>query len=239
MRFSPSEGLNKLKSGIEKRRFYAIGRAAFAVVAIVAIVAQFTRSFDDPFLTPGSFFFLFTYQSNVAAAAVLLIGAWKLWRVEGDSPRWDFVRGAIVTYMATTGIVHATLPTSANDTGIVYNYPWATDVLHQLMPLVVFLDWLIVPPAHRLAIKRAALWTLYPLAFCAVSLLRGPFVDWYPYPFLDPREEAGWAGVGIYTLAIAVGFLVFSAIVVAIGNAARQWWAGRSTVVSSPRRQAG
>lgn len=222
-----------MKSGIGRNRLYAIARVAFAVLAIVAIVAQFTRSFDDPFLTPASFFFLFTYQSNVAAAVVLLLGAWKLGRNQIDSPKWDFVRGALVTYMATTGIVHATLPTSANDTGIVYNYPWATDVLHQLMPLVMFLDWLIVPPAHRFAIGRAALWTLYPLAFCAVSLLRGPLVDWYPYPFIDPREEAGWTGVGIYTVAILVGFLVFSTVVVAIGNAARRWWRGRSLTASA------
>ncbi len=228
-----------MKSDLGQYRLYAIARAAFGVCAIVAIVAQFTRSFDDPFLTPASFFFLFTYQSNFAAAVVLLIGAWKVWENQVDSVRWDSLRGALVTYMATTGIVHAVLPTSANDTGIIYNYPWASDVLHQLMPLVVFLDWLIVPPAHRLGLKRAVWWTLYPLAFCAVSLLRGPLAEWYPYPFIDPRDYAGWAGVGLYTVAISVGILIVSAIVVAIGNAARQWWAGRSTVISTPKRHTG
>lgn len=212
-------------------RFTAIARVAFALLTLVAIVAQYTRSFDDPFLGAGDFFFLFTYQSNFLAAVVLLAGAWRLWTNQRDTPVWDLLRGAVVTWLATTGIVHAVLPTSANDTGISYNYQWASDVLHQLMPIVLLLDWLISPPQHRLAFKRALLWTLYPLAFCAVSLLRGPFADWYPYPFLDPRED-GWAMVGAYVVAISAGFIVFSWVVVTLGNAARQWRATR--VLATP-----
>lgn len=216
-----------MERGDTTRKALVIARIAFAVLTIVAIVAQFTRSFDDPFLGAGNFPFLFTYQSNLVAALVLLTGAWRLWDHQRESDRWDLLRGAVVTWMATTGIVHAVLPTSANDTGIIYNYPWATDVLHQVIPVVLLLDWLLVPPRHRLAFRHALLWTVYPLVFAGFSLLRGPFVDWYPYPFLDPREN-GWAMVGVYVVAIAVGFLVFSWIVVAIGNFARQWWATRT-----------
>lgn len=216
-----------MERGDTTRKALVIARIAFAVLTIVAIVAQFTRSFDDPFLGAGNFPFLFTYQSNLVAALVLLTGAWRLWDHQRESDRWDLLRGAVVTWMATTGIVHAVLPTSANDTGIIYNYLWATDVLHQVIPVVLLLDWLLVPPRHRLAFRHALLWTVYPLVFAGFSLLRGPFVDWYPYPFLDPREN-GWAMVGVYVVAIAVGFLVFSWIVVAIGNFARQWWATRT-----------
>lgn len=216
-----------MEHGDTIRKSIVIARIAFAVLTIIAIVAQFTRSFDDPFLGAGNFPFLFTYQSNVVAALVLLTGAWRLWDHQRDSDRWDLVRGAVVTWMATTGIVHAVLPTSANDTGIVYNYPWATDVLHLLIPIVLLLDWIVLPPDHRLSFRRALVWTLYPLTFCAVSLLRGPFVDWYPYPFLDPRE-ASWLAIGRYVVAIAAGFLLFSWLVTAIGNAARQWWATKA-----------
>ncbi len=214
----------------------AIARAAFAVLALVAIVAQFTRSFDDPFLGAGNFPFLFTYQSNFVAALVLLAGAWRLWDNQVDTVKWDLLRGAVVTWMATTGIVHATLPTSANDTGISYNYAWASDFLHQVMPLVLVLDWLLMPPRHRLAFRHALLWTVYPLAFAAFSLVRGPFVDWYPYPFLDPRDD-GWGSVALYVVAIAAGFLLFSWLVVTIGNFARQWWATRALTNPAPNHQ--
>lgn len=213
----------------------AIARAAFAVLALVAIIAQFTRSFDDPFLGAGNFPFLFTYQSNFVAALVLLAGAWRLWDNQVDTVKWDLLRGAVVTWMATTGIVHATLPTSSNDTGISYNYAWASDFLHQVMPLVLVLDWLLKSPRHRLAFRQALLWTVYPLAFAAFSLVRGPLVDWYPYPFLDPREN-DWATIGAYVVGIAVGFLLFSWLVVTIGNFSRQWWATRALTNAVPER---
>ena len=219
-----------MEHGATIRRSIASARVGFATLAIVAIVAQFTRSFDDPFLGASNFPFLFTYQSNVIAALILLAGARRLVTGQVDTLRWDLMRGAVVTWMATTGIVHAVLPTSANDTGIVYNYPWATDVLHIVMPLVLLADWLLVPPRHRLAFGHALLWTAYPLVFAGFSLLRGPFVDWYPYPFLDPRDNS-WAVVGAYVVGIAVGFLLFSWLVVTIGNFARQWWASRSLAI--------
>lgn len=204
-----------------------VARVAVAIIGLVAIVAQFTRSFDDPFPGASNFPFLFTYQSNLLAALVLLAGARRMWVSQVDSRRWDLVRGAVVTWLATTAIVHATLPTSANDTGIVYNYPWATDVLHIVIPALIVLDWLLVPPGHRVAYRAALLWTVYPIAFAAFSLVRGPFVGWYPYPFLDPRGD-GWASVGLYVVAIAVGFLLFSGLVVLVGNLARQWWSSRA-----------
>ena len=219
-----------MEHGNATRKSIAVARVVFAVLALVAIVSQFTRSFDDPFLGASNFPFLFTYQSNFLAALVLLAGAWRLWEAQQDTLRWDLVRGAVVTWMATTGIVHAVLPTSANDTGIVYNYPWATDVLHIVMPLVLLADWLLVPPRHRLTFKHALLWTVYPLVFAGFSLLRGPFVEWYPYPFLDPREN-GWTSVSLYVVAIAVGFLLFSWLVVSIGNVARQRWSSRTAVM--------
>lgn len=224
-----------MEHGNATRKSIAVARVAFAVLALVAIVSQFTRSFDDPFLGASNFPFLFTYQSNFLAALVLLAGAWRLWEGQQDSLRWDLVRGAIVTWMATTGIVHAVLPTSANDTGIVYNYPWATDVLHIVMPLVLLADWLLMPPRHRLAFRHALLWTVYPLVFAGFSLLRGPFVEWYPYPFLDPRDN-GWTSVSLYVLGIAVGFLLFSWLVVTIGNVARQRWLSGTVAMPAPER---
>ncbi len=102
------------------------------------------------------------------------------------------------------------------------------------MPLVLLADWLLVPPRHRLTFKHALLWTVYSLVFAGFSLLRGPFVEWYPYPFLDPRDN-GWTSVSLYVLGIAVGFLLFSWLVIVAGNLARQWWVTRA--LTSPAHE--
>ena len=56
---------------------------------------------------------------------------------------------------------------------------------------------------------RAALWVLvYPLAWVSFSLVRGALTGWWPYPFLNPTNPAGWAGVVEYIVGIALFFYV-------------------------------
>lgn len=40
------------------------------------------------------------------------------------------------------------------------------------------------------------------------SLVRGAVMDWYPYPFLDPRRDGGYPAVFGFSLMILVGFLL-------------------------------
>ena len=93
---------------------------------------------------------------------------------------------------------------------------------------MILVDWLVLPPLSRIGFRRALVWTIYPLAFCGYTLIRGPIVDWYPYSFLDPAESGGWGGVSLYVLVIIAGFLLFSAVVIALGRVSRHWIPGRS-----------
>jgi len=47
--------------------------------------------------------------------------------------------------------------------------------------------------------------------------VRGAADGWYPYPFLDPAT-GGYGQVVVTVVAITLGFLVISAITVAVGN---------------------
>ena len=44
---------------------------------------------------------------------------------------------------------------------------------------------------------------VYPVAYGAYSLIRGPIVDWYPYPFLDPRVH-GYPYVTVMMIFVAI-----------------------------------
>jgi hypothetical protein len=92
-------------------------------------------------------------------------------------------------------------------------------VLHYLVPAWFAIDWLAGPPSPPVPLRRALLWLLYPLAYVAYSLVRGPLVDWYPYPFLDPAT-GGYGAVA----ATAVGI----AAVVVLLTWLLTWW-GRLT----------
>jgi len=206
-------------------RWYAVIRFTGASLALVGLAVQFRGAIHDPEKTAADFFSEFTTQSNLLAATVLGASGWVLWTQREPGRRWDTIRGASVTYMALTGIVFYFLVAGTRETvGPSYYHAWASHILHRVMPLFLLADWLALPPVTRIPLRKALYWPVYPLVYCAYSLVRGPIVDWYPYNFLDPSEAGGADGVALYVLAITGGFLVFSAITIVLGNAARERW---------------
>ena len=91
-------------------------------------------------------------------------------------------------------------------------------VLHEIIPIVVVLDWLIDPPAVRLTTRGALLWLLFPVAWIVYVLVRGALVGKYPYPFLDPAN-GGYASVAAYCVGILVLMVLVCAITAWVGNA--------------------
>jgi hypothetical protein len=145
---------------------------------------------------------------------VLLIGAI---RRDIHTPTFDLVRGGAVAYLVTTGVVFSVLLSGTDvDTAI----PWVNSVLHEVLPIVIVIDWLLDPPSRQLTYRHAVLWLAYPLAWVAYTLIKGPIAQWYPYPFLDPAN-GGYGSVALYCAAIFVVVFVVCAGVVWIGNLAR------------------
>ncbi|WP_146240048.1 Pr6Pr family membrane protein [Prauserella flavalba] len=161
-----------------------------------------------PRFNPVTHFGYFTVLSNVFAALVLLAGAFT----EVPGP----VRGAAVLYMLTTGIVYAVLLR-----GIDVGTPlYANRILHVVLPILVAVDWLADPPRRRIALRKALWWLVFPLAYLAFTLVRGPALHWYPYPFLDP-DENGYGTVAVLSLVIAVVFVALTWLITTVGNAKR------------------
>lgn len=210
-----------------RERWYQYVRIAFGLLTLTAIVAQLVIGIREHDTNIWNFLSFFTIESNLLTVVVLLAGASLALRGRETSPGWELFQGAVASYMTTTFIVFAALLSGLPD-NLDLTEPWVNVVLHQLMPIVILLDWLVSPPRHRLTARQALVWIIFPLAYCVYSLIRGPFVDWYPYPFLNPDSVGGYAGVAGYSLGIAVLFLGIAWFVVTAGNKARDWWAGRS-----------
>ena len=51
--------------------------------------------------------------------------------------------------------------------------PWVDFVLHKLSPVVVIADWIVDPPAVRLAYRDALIWLVYPFAWTLFTVARG------------------------------------------------------------------
>ena len=178
----------------------AIARLGFAALAIVAILAQLADLASRGTLNAVNFFSYFTIQSNLIAIAALVLPAVAVLAARGAEPRrFDMLRGGAVVYMTVTGVVYGLLLSGTDvDTAL----SWVNVVVHKLMPIVIVVDWLLDPPVARIELRRSLVWVLYPVAWIAYTMIRGPLAGWYPYPFLDPAPN----GYGPVIVTIAVIF---------------------------------
>lgn len=182
-------------------------RVAVALLGAAALVTALVTSSG----TAANFFSFFTVESNIFAVVVLLGGGLTDLRSE----RWAFFRGAVTLYMVITGIVYAALLSNVD---VQLPAPWTNSVLHQIVPIALLLDWLFLSPWTRASRARAMGWLVFPLAYFAYSLIRGPFAHWYPYPFLDPRPH-GYDHVVVYAIGLAAGM---AALALAVRRIAAQ-----------------
>lgn len=200
-------------------------RLAVLILVAVAVGHQFTIGLrDGAGFDPVNFFSYFTILSNLLAAVTLGLAA-----VKAPRPGWlEWLRGAAVVYMVTTGVVYGALLADLPD-DLQLTAPWVNTVLHRVVPVLVVLDWLVDPPHRRIGAAGVARWLLPPLGWVGYTLLRGPVADWYPYPFLDPRSH-GYGRVTLTCAVIAVGVAVVTVLVA---------WTGSRLASGAERRRLG
>jgi hypothetical protein len=201
------------------RPILAVLRLGFGLLTFAAIVATLLSLADAGTLDPVNYFSYFTILSNVIGATLLLIGAAR-WH-SGHDATLDFLRGAAVVYLSVTFIVFALL---LSNTDVDLAMAWVNAVLHEIIPIVIVLDWLIDPPIERMDLRRALWWLTFPIVWVVYILIRGELIGRYPYPFLDPAN-GGYGTVGAYVLGIAVLVIVLAVLVAWLGNASRAWQA--------------
>ncbi|MFD4180584.1 Pr6Pr family membrane protein [Rhodococcus sp. NPDC058514] len=190
-------------------------RLAFAVLGGVALLWLPVREAGEPDFNLVSYFSYFTVLSNVLAALVLVVGA----IADPQSERWQLFRGAVTTYMVITGIVYAVLLANVDVGG---QGTWTNEVVHRIMPLVIVLDWVLMPARMRIGDAKALTWLWFPVVYGVYTLIRGPIVDWYPYPFIDPREQ-GYLQMAIGLVVLVIAFLLICLAVNVAGRLGRRW----------------
>jgi hypothetical protein len=193
-------------------------RLALSSLLTVALLSQLLIGLSrSEGLTVVRFFSFFTVLSNAAAVVMLVMLAARPDR--DTSHRFSLFRGAVTVYMSVTGVVYA-LILAPNLADVAVPEPWIDWSIHVIGPIAVALDWIVFPPRTRIPAKGMLVWLAFPAVYVTYSLIRGPIVDWYPYPFLDPAETGGYGAVAIWSLLVLVVILAFSFLY--------RWWANRA-----------
>jgi hypothetical protein len=92
--------------------------------------------------------------------------------------------------------------------------------LHTVVPVLTALYWLLFVPRFHLALRHLLLWLLYPLGYLALTMVRGAFSDFYPYPFIDVGE-LGYERALINASLLVIAFLMLMAVFAAINHRRR------------------
>lgn len=190
---------------MHKRNLLVGYRIFFGLLGSSAVLTEIGILVERGRFIPANFLSFFTIESNLFAVAVLLVSALALVR-GGQSRHVAMLRGASTMNMIIVGVVFTLLLSGIKNVEFTA-LPWDNTVLHYLMPVIVALDWCMDIPKTRIAFKKALVWLLFPIAYVVYSLLRGHYVGWYPYPFLNPSNH-GYIGVAVMSAALALGAAV-------------------------------
>lgn len=214
-----SNNNKRYTEGMTKRYFISSIRIALAILTLAAVGYQLLYNASGATFNPVNFFSFFTIQSNILAAAILIVaGVWG--RGGSSNALFDALRGAATLFMVMTGVIYVLL-LSNNQVAVQTTIPWVNLVLHYVMPVAVFADWLVNPPA-KMRVATAASWLLYPVLYVAYSFTRGAAIGWYPYPFLDVAE-LGYAEALANCAFISVGVLGLWWVIYRLGLMQRKY----------------
>jgi hypothetical protein len=189
-----------------------IAKMLAAFLGFSALVTEVATLAAEHRFNSADFFSYFTVEANTLAIISLALSSFAV--ATGTVSRaLDLFRGAVTLYMTTTILIFIVLLSGYSSKELTA-VPWDNTVLHYLIPIIIILDWLIDTPASTIAYRSAVLWLGFPLAYLFYSLIRGHFVHWYPYPFMNPGHR-GYLALVITAVVIAV---ILAAITWIIGS---------------------
>lgn len=181
-------------------RYLSLARVGLALLGFSALVTEVATLVAQHRFAAVNFFSFFTVEANTLAVISLLRSSYAM-AAGRSTARLDFFRGAVALYMTTTILVFIVLLSNLPAAELTA-VPWDNTVLHYIMPIVIILDWIFAQRTAPIPFRRALLWLLFPLAYLVYSLVRGPIVHWYPYPFMNP-DHNGYIPVLVTSIVIA------------------------------------
>lgn len=213
----PLYGQRGCAAGIASLGWFALGVQFYfdveeAAVKGLSVLGQIIR-----------FFSYFTIETNFLVALALTIFCT---RPDVDQfltrPR---LKSALVVYIIVVGAVYA----------LLLRHLWhpqglqllADIVLHDALPLLYPLYWLMFVPKGSLRWADPAWWLAFPVLFFVYSMLRGAAYGVYPYPFID-AAQLGFMRVFMNATVLLAVFFVLGVVLTAIDRAFQAEQRGRS-----------
>tara|TARA_R110002073_G_scaffold72537_1_gene177448 strand:+ start:444109 stop:444726 length:618 start_codon:yes stop_codon:yes gene_type:complete len=169
-----------------KRKFEIIGfcLAWFAIITQFILMIQNRQS--SIFETIVRFFSFFTILTNILVALYFTAMLFKFKKNPFALLLTQSTLLAITVFISIVGLVYQiALRSIWNPTGLQF---LVDELLHTMIPLYVFVYWILTIKKSKSEMKFVFYWLLYPVIYTFFILLRGHLSAYYPYPFLNSIE---------------------------------------------------
>ncbi|TRW97104.1 Pr6Pr family membrane protein [Flavobacterium gawalongense] len=194
----------------------------FAIIAIVGWFAVLLQLYliilnrvASLLETIVRFFSFFTIQSNILVAlcfTFLWLKPKSKWGLFFSKPK---NATGITLYIIIVGLVY----------NAILRFLWAPsgsqkvvdELLHLVIPVLVFVFWIVFVPKKELEFKNIFPWLIFPSVYLVYTLIRGAFFGFYPYPFIDVIL-LGYSQVLINSFYMVLAFLFIGALLIAFGT---------------------
>lgn len=187
-------------------------RLIMALALFGSIFWQISDRVAHNLFRPAEYFTFFTITSCLLTGIALTIGGLRVLRNQPETKFLTLFRLTMAASMVIVGVIYNLLLTdSVDERDIGYDWPVLPNlILHTYMPILVFLEWLIIRTAVPLKLKSVFWVLVYPLTWLAFSIVRGLVTNWYPYYFINPNDEGGIPQMVQWILTIAAFFVVLA-----------------------------
>jgi hypothetical protein len=202
-----------------KNRSFALSLAALAGLSVILqcwlsmqLAIHNGRSIGAGLATFFSYFTVLTNTSIFVSLTLSLIGPASF------AGKWCARPGVVAGIAANIAFVglsyHFLLRNTWNPQGAQL---LADLLLHYAVPAVYVLYWWSDAAKTALRWTHPLLWSIYPAAYLAYSLVRGYLVGSYPYPFID-AGHIGYARTMLNAVGLLIVFIVLGLLLVALGR---------------------
>ena len=157
----------------------------------------------------------FTVLTNLLVAVSL---SWPLLHPHSAPGLWfqqPGVATAVAVNIALVGLTYHLLLRNVWDPQGLQKVADLT--LHYAVPLLGVVHWCFAVPPARMAWHAPLVWAAWPLVYLAYALLRGVWLQTYPYPFIDVLQ-LGYARTLLNSLGLLVVFLLVGIAFVAVAR---------------------
>ena len=198
-----------------KDKLVFIGGALGWFAILVQFVLMMQNRVESLTETTIRFFSYFTILTSCMVALYFSV----LWYKKPLSLFTRFEKPGFLTattlYIATVGIVYQFLLRDLwEPTGM---QRMVDELLHSVIPVYVFVFWILFEKKKEISWRTIPSWLLYPLIYLIFILFRGHLSGFYPYPFVDVNE-LGFEKVLTFSGLLFMAFVLGAVVLVGFGK---------------------